>query len=274
MGGGDLSFKRHFLFALVFAEVSSVDFGVSSQVDSQYTHVAPLTVYLTEQHSPSLLQIKNMLRQAQMKIDKCNIIVQLQSVVQLRNSEDFALWESVDENGHITDWERSFFSVLPSFTNAALFVESLDWTIGDNGTVAIGYPLSYLEFSENFRPSAQEAQFYREKMSGKLVIGKAASKWTFLHEIGHAIMDLHHTDHIRNVMFPDLGEYKKIDPVFTTEQCEHAKKNAPHVLPIKRHSSKELAASVTDKEVVVVATDKKLAAVALDEVILADAQSH
>lgn len=202
----------------------------------EFTHRASLTIYVTPENNPSLEELEKITNLAQSRLSRCQIFLDVDQKILVEGSPEFSQWESLEFNeGYLSEWERQFFSQVPLFSAGGLFVDSLDWTIGDDGIVAVGYGPFVLDSPGYFKGNEQDRQFYQNHMAGHFVLGKARSQWTFLHEVGHALMNLQHTEYRDNVMFPDYGDVKKINPTFSEEQCQQGRSNAPYVRPLIRH---------------------------------------
>lgn len=199
--------------------------------NGEYTHQILLDLYIGEKDIPLLDNIQKEIQYSQKKLDKCNILIQLNEVRVINFPSWFYEFESVEFNGGaVSKWEKEFYSQVPSKSTGILYVDSLDWTIGNNGTVAVAYGPFLLDL--NIVNDQDDRNFIKEKLLGHSVLGKSRGKWTLVHEIGHSILNLTHVNDPQNIMYPyDFG--RNADPEFSQEQCEKGKKNAPYVKLIK-----------------------------------------
>jgi hypothetical protein len=194
----------------------------------KYTHFVELNLYLTPGHTPSKQELKQEWELAQKKLDDCGIYLRVGNILVLEVPQWFREFESLeDHDNHLSRWERVFFAKTPARSAGVIFVESFAWTLEDHGTLAVGYG-PYVLRREILEGEESDKVFFAEHMSGHSVLGPYMKKWTFLHELGHSILDLSHVENPRNIMFPRDG---KLDPSFTQAQCRKAKRNSPYLKP-------------------------------------------
>ncbi len=197
-----------------------------------YTHRATVNVYLTRQHAPSLGELRRQLARAQQKFDRCRIQLRLGAVHHLAAPDLLAEWESIEFNAGVTFWERTLFSLTVPFSTGIVYVERVDWTIGDDGVIAVGYGPFVVADSLYFADAAERA-FFRRHVVGHAVLGRSSGVWTLAHELGHAVMGLRHSDDRDNVMFG--GQLARSELVeFEEEQCARGRANAPWVQRVGR----------------------------------------
>ncbi|CAN0122423.1 unnamed protein product, partial [Chrysoparadoxa australica] len=105
-----------------------------------------LDVYLFAQDSSEYQRLIEDLKTAQEIVSTCNIQLNLKRKITITGNEAFREFESLEfNNDRISPYERAIFNLVPEFSSGIILVESLDWTIGDNGTVAVGYAPYILE---------------------------------------------------------------------------------------------------------------------------------
>jgi hypothetical protein len=195
-----------------------------------YTHYAAINAYLTREHAPSLTEIRRQLARAQGVFDACRIQLRLVAVHQVAAPALFAEWESLEFNTGLSPWERALFSLTAPFSAGIVYVEQVDWTIGRDGIIAVGYGPFVVTDTEHLK-SAQEQDFFRQRVAGHAVLGKSSGPWTLGHELGHAVLGLRHSERRDNIMFS--GQLARTEGARLEEwQCAAGRANAPWVLPI------------------------------------------
>lgn len=213
--------------------VSSLSYQLKRQhEESYYTHQTTLRIYFTQNHQMNQEELDRELRRAQKALDVCKIQLNVERVFYLKLADWLLEWESFEFNdGEVSDWEKEFFNWTPTHSAGLIFVDSLDWTIGDDGTTAVGYAPFVLENYEEERFTGEDIEgdrkFYHDRMMGHSVIGLARNKWTISHEIGHSLMNLKHSDDGRNIMFPQAARYEHAS--FNQSQCNQAIHYSPKI---------------------------------------------
>lgn len=208
-------------FGLLFAKSNIKSESILPTPDKQNI-IIPLDLYLNDQSIKDIERIKIEFKNAQSKLKKCGIQIKINKVFDYKSNDEFQAFESVEfNNARISAWEKDFFSSVQGLVPNVLYVNSMDWTIDDNGTIAIAYPEFY---SEKITHSDEnQKKFYENKMLGNTVLGNFRGPWTLTHELGHALFNLKHDDNNpENIMFP-LGFARSTNPEFNKEQCDQAK---------------------------------------------------
>lgn len=196
---------------------------------TQYTHFVDLDIYLFPAEESEMQKLYKELEKAQELANKCKIKILIRNKYQLSGDESFREYEDLEFNGdRISEYERAIFNLTPKYSTGIVLVKSLDWTIGADGTVAVGYG-PYIIGLKNM--SAEENTFLKEKMSGHTVLGKARSLTTLSHEMGHSLFNLQHEQDPRNIMYP-YGFGRSPKATFNEAQCAIAKANTPWVQKI------------------------------------------
>ncbi|MCB0422949.1 MAG: hypothetical protein KDD61_18250, partial [Bdellovibrionales bacterium] len=194
---------------------------------SYYEYVIQMNVYMTQVHWYSQEHLKQEFQLVQQALDVCKIKIEVKSVYDLAVPHWMTYWESFEFNeGEVTDWERYFFSKFPESDAGILFVKSIDWTIGTDGTTAVGNAPFAIE--KGLLKHSDEHQFYEDHIMGHAVVGKAGrSRWSMAHEIGHAILNLEHHDDPENIMF--FSQLRAQNSRFTQQQCDRAIQTSPKI---------------------------------------------
>lgn len=186
--------------------------------DSKVLQKIPINVYANKQDDQSLLFMTQDLEYANQLLKKCGVKIGVNKIYFYQADQAFLDFESIEFNaGRVTAHEALLFSQVNLFHPAVILVNALDWTIGEHGTVAVGYPQFYL--NRNKKWDDVEKNFYQQAMMGHSVLGKARQKWTLVHEIGHTLFNLSHTNDTNNIMHP-VGHERSAEAQFTTSQCQ------------------------------------------------------
>lgn len=234
--------KVTFLLVFIFISISHIthafDLKVVDQqlinrsfsINQQDTHWVNLDVYAFPQEEDEYRRLLNDLETAQKLLSKCHIRIVLKNKFTLAGDSAFREYESLEFNGDkISPYEYAIFNLVPKFSTGIILVESLDWTIGTDGTVAVGYAPYILELE--LLETQEEQEFLLHKMSGYSVLGKARSSATLAHELGHSLFSLRHNPDPTNIMYP-YGFGRSPRASFSKSQCQKARMNAPWVKPL------------------------------------------
>ena len=231
-----LFFVVFFTFSSASAQLRKVHLGPSSfmnvqlQADPENEFEVSLNLYVPrgmEDEVPSLL---NELKRAQEKLNDCGVSISLEQIISLEAKPEFLEYESVEFNGgQLSPHELALFSQVEPFSAGIILVDSLDWTIGADGIVGIGYA-PYILSLPFFADQPEDMQrFLFERMSGHVVLSRHRGEWTLLHELGHALMNLRHEHRdTRNIMLPNSFA-RHPDPLFSRQQCAIGQRNSPWV---------------------------------------------
>lgn len=178
----------------------------------------PINVYANEQDDQSHQFMIEDLAYTNQKLRVCGVQVEIHKIYRYQADQAFLDFESVEFNsGRVTAHEALLFSQVNPINPAVILVNALDWTIGEHGTVAVGYPQFYL--NRNSQWDQLEKKFYQENMLGHSVLGKSRQKWTLVHEIGHTLFNLSHVEDTSNIMHP-VGQERLAAAQFTLSQCQ------------------------------------------------------
>jgi hypothetical protein len=219
-----LSFKSY-SFEISFQKVENINKIFSS--NHADTHQVNLDVYLFAEDEDEYQRLIIDLETAQSLISACRIRIQLNQKITLKGDRSIREFESVEFNGgRLSPHEKAFFNLVKNYTSGILLVESLDWTIGEDGTVAVGYAPYILDLS--LMQLADERKFLKEKMSGYSILGKSRSSHTLAHELGHSLFNLTHVNDPGNIMFP-YGFARAKKAQFSESQCVQARSHQPWV---------------------------------------------
>lgn len=183
----------------------------------------PIDIYILNAdlgNKDKLKQIRLEFVSAQKKLKKCGTQIKINKVFPYQSNENFQKFESIEFNrGEVSPWEKAFYSSVKSLVPNILYVDSLDWTIGEDGTIAVAYPEFYLDLADDI--SEEDRVFYQKKMLRNTVLGNSRGQWTLTHELGHSLFNLKHSDDNNNLMFP-YGFARSKDPEFNDQQCQQA----------------------------------------------------
>lgn len=194
------------------------------------THEIALNIYHFPEEEDEYLRLLDDLQTAQALVGECNIRLVLTKKHLLTGDTSLREFESLEFNGgKISEYEWSLFSLVPQYSNGIFLIESLDWTIGENGTVAVGYAPYILELE--ILETKEEEEFLVKHMSGHSVLGRARSSHTLAHELGHSLFNLRHVGDPTNIMYP-YGFGRSPKARFSTEQCQKARSHQPWVKPL------------------------------------------
>lgn len=138
----------------------------------KYQYKVELNIYMTAESTFSFNDITDQLIEAQRVFDSCKIKIEIRSMNQVMEANPWLTnWETIEfENGDITNWEKTFFTLTPKSSAGVLYVKSLDWSIDEDGIVAAAYSPFYLERG-SVNGDNNEQSFYRDKMVGHSVLG-------------------------------------------------------------------------------------------------------
>jgi hypothetical protein len=211
-----LCFSSHTALSKVLesriADMKTVAWSLATGSGS-YTHRVRLDLYLPKGFESSEEDLKRRFFRVQKMFDYCGVMIDVERLVEVNATQQFWDWESLQlDFGKVTEWEKIFFSAIKKGPAGVLFVNSIDWTIGDDGPLAVGYgdfPMEDIEMNE------EERAFFLNKMTGFAVVGRSQKEWTIEHELGHGLLNLAHTDSPDNIMFP----FRKTNPKFSKDQC-------------------------------------------------------
>ena len=208
--------------------------NVALPADGQNSFVASLNLYIPRGLEPELPRLLTDLNRAQTKLNQCGISLHIEKVIFLEARPEFLEYESVEFNGgNLSPHELALFSQIEPFSAGIVLVDSLDWTIGSDGTVAVAYAPYILDLNFFAHQSPETQRFLYERMAGHAILGRHRSQWTLLHELGHALMNLRHeTRDTQNIMLPHAFA-RSPDPNFSQRQCLQGVRNAPWIRPIQ-----------------------------------------
>ncbi len=195
------------------------------------THEIALNVYHFPEEEDEYQRLLTDLHTAQELVARCGIQLVLKAKHTLVGDQALREFESLEFNGDkISPYEWALFSLVKPYSNGIFLVESLDWTIGADGTVAVGYAPYILDLE--LLETIEEQNFLLEYMSGHSVLGRARSSHTLAHELGHSLFNLRHVNDPTNIMFP-YGFGRSLKATFSDEQCKRAQNHQPWVKPLK-----------------------------------------
>ncbi|MDB2426087.1 hypothetical protein N9W41_00925 [bacterium] len=137
-----------------------------------------------------------------------------------QNPNDLLHWESLLFNDYkFSHWEKSFFINTPENSFGALYLDSIDWNVGDSGISGLGYAdFVNKSFDKDF--SQENRDFYNRHVKGNALITKYKRKHTLAHEMGHAYFNLRHKNDPNNIM---MRSRRKYDNQVSEEQCNIAR---------------------------------------------------
>ena len=157
------------------------------------------------------------LRYANQKLEPCGAKIEINRIYLFHADEAFMDFESIEFNrGRVTAHEALLFSQVSPIVPSVVLVKALDWTIGEHGTVAVGYPKFYLDRNTSW--VGLEKSFYKQAMLGHSVLGESRQPWTLVHEVGHTLLNLSHVQDVENIMHP-VGQERLETARFTETQC-------------------------------------------------------
>ncbi len=216
-----ISFKTMAYEDIRVEKIDSADLLWTFDIAQENKYIIDLDLYIPIDQINQIPRIREELKRAQKKLNDCSISLFIDRKITLSTSPGFMEFESIEFNrGTPSPHELAFFEMTPKGSRGILLVESLDWTIGSDGTVAIAYGPYILDL--NLVSDPRDRMFLRDHMVGYSVLGQHRSDWTLLHELGHSLFNLRHTDDPENIMFP-FAFARSPDPNLSESQCEQAR---------------------------------------------------
>ncbi len=204
-----------------------------NKIPTKYDRYIKINLILTPSRLASREVLLEEVGYMQRKLDPCAIFIWLDRVYLIEGGNEFNFWETFWFNGNkLTNWETHLFgSHFPNENPAIIWVESLNWTLEGQGTLASAYAPFLLE--DNLLTSVFEQQFFMKYMKGHSIIGRYRAPWTMLHELAHALFNLPHVSDPGNIMHsgamagtPEYDDFilvTPLDPIFNEEQCQTAR---------------------------------------------------